>query len=178
MTNKKFYSKKISNILIISSSMKYFKKIEDSLKFLKKENDKSFYKVNRYLKIIFITDKVKFFNELFTKDRIWMTGYNIFNEKTYDFKYIASLFLHESHHITQYLSGHKNTGTKAEKMAYLIQRRFLKKIKYNDAVKWLDDQYKDKWWKLMNKDEKNKNYFRKLLSLYKNKKLKIRNVKI
>jgi len=173
----KFYRKRINNINIISPSKIYIKNIEMSLRMLKEWDKNNFNKINRYLKTIIIHPKNKNYNILIANKNAWVTGYGNFSDNDYDTPYMASLLIHETYHITQYFSGHKNYGKKAEFKAYKIQRKFLKKIKYDYAVNWLDKQYNEKWWKLLGSDKKNADDFCRLLNNYQNEKLDIQDLK-
>lgn len=160
----------------MSPSKNYFKKIHDSFELLKQYSKNNFDKVNKYLNVIIIHPKHKTYNQLIYKykEKNWIVGYNIFADESFDPLYIASLLIHETYHITQYLSGHKNYGEKAETAAYLQQRKFLKKVNYKTAVEWLDKHYKNKWWKSMDKMSQIKKEFNKLFSDYKQNKIKIK----
>lgn len=172
-----FFLKKINDINVVSSSKIYIKNIEMSLRILKEWDKNNFNKVNKYLKTILIHPKNKDYNLLIANKNAWITGYQNVLDNDYDASYMASLFIHETYHITQYFSGHKNYGKKAETEAYKIQRKFLKKIKYDYAVDWLDKQYKKKWWKSLGSDKKNADDFRHLLNNYQNGKLDIQELK-
>lgn len=172
-----FFQKKINDINVVSSSKIYIKNIERTLKMLKELDGYNFIKVNKYLKIILIHPKIKNCNFLSTKNKAWLTGYENFLNNDYDAPYMASLLIHEVYHIVQYLSGHKNYGEKAERAVYLQQKKFLKKIKYDYAVDWLDNQYKNKWWKSMDKDKKSSKKLHHLLDDYQNGKLILKKLK-
>lgn len=174
---KVFYLQKVDKITIISPSKIYIKNLGESLKALKNWDKDSFTRVNKCLKFIFISPNNKKYNHTLVDDKAWISGYDIF-EGDYDMPYIASLLIHESHHVAQYLSGHEYFGEKAETAAYKEQRKFLKKIKYDYAVQWLDKQYSNKWWKAMDKSVKGKTVADKLFSDFTGGKLAIKKLTV
>jgi hypothetical protein len=173
MSGKKFYFKKFKNILIIVPAPSYIKKLKDALVFLEKKDQKSFLKVKKTTKTIFIISEKGYYNETFVKEKMWLAQGSFIKDKSYPYQYLASLLLHEAHHIAQYLTGHKYAGSRAEYRAYFVQRKFLNKINYSNAVQWLDEQFNKKWWQTLDKNKKNINYSRKILRLYKNESLQI-----
>src|SRR3989344_9083483 len=127
---KQFYLKKVNSVQIVSCSKKSIENLEKSLNGLKFWDLKNFNTVDKFLTTILINPVNKDYNHTIGSKKIWIAGYGIFEDHDYDIPYIASLLVHEAHHITQYFSGHRNYGVKAEKAAYKKQKKFLKKIKY------------------------------------------------
>jgi hypothetical protein len=162
--NNIFYLKKIGDIKIISFSKEIIKNIKRALEALKYWDKIEFKRVNKNLKKIIVLPDVAVYNYLDIEKRAWVSGYELFEDKDCDVPYIASLLIHEAHHIAQSFSGNEYFGERAEKNAYLRQRSFLKKINYDYAVEWLDEQYKKEWWKEMDEDVVSKNKFKNLIS--------------
>lgn len=172
-----FYLKKINNIQIVSASKTYIKNLEKSLKGLKYWDANNFDKVIKNFDTILIHPKNKNYNHTIASKKLWISGYEAFENNDYDIPYITSLLIHEAHHVAQYFSGHKNYGEKAETSAYKKQRKFLKKIKYDYAVEWLDKQYENKWWEQMDADNKNKKKADDLIEDYEKGRLPIKRLK-
>ena len=171
--HKAFYLQKKFNIIIIAPKIKYIKKIEQALIFLKKEDKNSFRKVIKNLKIIFIVPVKGYKNMMFLKDKIWFSYSGFFEDKDVPYQYLASLLLHEAQHIVRYKRGNKPIGYYAEKEAYLAQRKFLLKIKYNNYVEWLDSEFKKRWWQTPSQEMKEIFVFDKFLKAYKENRLKL-----
>jgi hypothetical protein len=163
--NSTLYQAKIYNILLIVPKKKYITRLVKVLDFLKKESIKDFKMVCKNLKTIFITPYKGYFNSAFEKYGIWMSNYSILEPRNFDYKWLASGLLHEAVHIEQFKKKKRLNSHQREKEAYLVQREFLKKIKYKKAVNWLDKQLKVKWWKQF---EKNANMFNKFIKLLDN----------
>lgn len=147
MTKYKF----IRKIRVSSPHEPYFAKVELVFQLLKSLDPPSFKFCVKNLKGIKIVDKRGFYNKLDTKTSTWITHVGFFQPKFFNPKYLTSHLVHEAVHVMQDKEGKKNYGPKAEREAYLVQRKFLMKIKYAEGVKWLDEQYKSKWWENMPK---------------------------
>ena len=119
-------------------------KLVKAILFLKKTDQHAYNKIIKYLTAIFVVSDTGSYNETDTLRGIWMTEGGIIVDGSY--QYLSSLLLHEAHHIAQHRAGRPYTGAKAEKSAYKLQRRFLKRINYLEAVEWLDNMYGQKWW--------------------------------
>ena len=144
---KSLYAKNCKKVLILSYSKKHLRRVFIALNALNGWDHKEFQKVNKYLRIILVHPEFKSYNYVDVIKRAWVVGCGFFDIEDYDIPYMASLLIHESHHIAQHQTGHRSYGQKAEELALNRQKKFLKKIKYSFAVKWLDKKFKSSWWK-------------------------------
>ncbi len=160
-------------IRIIADKKRYLEKLERSILALQTWNLAEYKKARKYLTTIFIHPGIKEYNQTLVHEQTWLVGHSLFSQKDFDVPYVASLIIHEAHHIAQYRAGKQYFGARAEMMAYLRQRNFLKRIKYDYAVKWLDRRFKDKWWRVMDKQEKAKKKAESLWKSYKRGKLNV-----
>jgi hypothetical protein len=138
-------------VRIFAPQKRHIDKLHRALQYLREKDSGEFQKVTHNLNAIFIAPLQGDYNVLRVKDRAWLSCYQFLEKSDYPYQYIASLLLHEAVHIEQDKQGAKSTGYQAEKEAYLAQRRFLKKIKYENAVSWLDAQFNKKWWRALSK---------------------------
>lgn len=176
MTKNVFYKKTRYGITCISPYKKSLNKIFNAVEIIKKIDRFYFNQVCKCLPNIFIVKGKSHFNGYFIDDRIWFSMAGGINED--HLIYLASLLVHESQHMVQANKGKKYFGARAEKGAYLVQRKFLMKVQDKELsdwfVNWLDKQFVQKWW--VNYDKKigkGENIFEKTLKDYKNKKLKL-----
>jgi hypothetical protein len=140
-------------INLISSSKSQLKLLQKSVDFLF-ENNKEKLKINFRKKPIFtilVSKITPYYNEFFLKENIFVLGDGYFKKQFAYKEFLASLILHEMKHLEQFQNGKKFTGKIAETEGYKVQRNFLENIRYESAVKWLDNQYKKQWWKEMDK---------------------------
>ena len=176
----KFYQIDIKNIKICASQIKDINKIFDSLNFISQKDKKIWNRVKK-IKAIIVHPKIGYDNELFRPDYIWVCEQGTVREST--MAYLASLIVHESRHVEQYIKGVRNVDFRAEPSAYQDQIEFLEKYgeKYNaDYVKKL---YSEKFWKnnefLTKKGGKytSSQPLLKFLNKYKKKELNIKEIK-
>ena len=81
-------------------------------------------------------------------------------------------------------------GARAERGAYLVQRRFLSKVGKKFEVRWLDKEYKEQWWNTEKQDKKTgggydtesvtdyRKLFPAFIRMYKQGKLKIQEISL
>lgn len=149
--------KKYKNITIKADTEKEVNSLIKALRFVDK-NGKQYAKKLQTLELILVLqNNGDYENELLAEYSIW-----ICNSKTIlecSATYLASLLVHEARHLIQYdknmFPGYgkksqtkrsKNLEQKLEMDAYTAQRNFLKKLKLNREIEWLDKQFKEKWW--------------------------------
>lgn len=137
-------------------------KIRRALAFLRRTSERAFFKVTHLLVCIAIVPGRRGRNGVFTAERVWITERPGLR---YPSQYLASLLLHEAHHVAQARSGTLSDNDLAERNAYIVQRRYLQRIGYHNAVEWLNSQYKEQWWKRAADDGTYNRDFQKYLNL-------------
>ena len=143
--NKKYFARHYQGMLIVAINKKLLDLIIDALGLIKREDKCSFRKILRCLKIVFVPVTKGYLNGVYEKNRIWIVeGSTIQNNQV---SFIASSLIHESHHISQYLAGHKYKLPNSEISALKEQKKFLKKIDDQFSLNWLEKELKRKWWK-------------------------------
>jgi hypothetical protein len=162
----KIYSSIKDNIHILSKSKSTLSTVKKVLDGLYGWDRGAFEKVKRNIRTIYLTDSVQRYNTGIADKGAWITSDEEFRNDP-DIPYLASLFLHEAHHIAQYRAGKRYYGKRAEHNATNVQKKFLRKIGYMYAITWLDDQLKSEWWVHMDsetkKDDKIKKEFRRVM---------------
>jgi len=146
-----YYSKKIYNIEILASTKIEIDIIKKALLFIKTHAPQSFSRLKKLQAIIIYPNK-DYNNILFPKENIYICQQGTIIESS--MPYLASLLIHEAHHLLQYKKDQKHHGQKTEEEAYKAQRRFLKKYGTKAEVDWLDNLFKDEWW--IKRDKKTK----------------------
>ena len=174
---KSLYAKNCINVLVLSYSKRHLRRVFIALNALNGWDHKEFQKVNKYLRIILVHPEFKSYNYVDVIKRAWVVGCGFFDIEDYDIPYMASLLIHESHHIAQHQTGHRSYGQKAEGLALNRQKKFLKKIKYSFAVKWLDKKFKSSWWKALDRQKNNRIKAEKLLHKFLDDKLNVEYIK-
>jgi hypothetical protein len=117
-----------------------------TLRWLKRTDPRTFGKVTRRLKIITVVNRPGSYNETDVRKRQWILESGLLRTPADVPQYLASLLLHEAEHIAQFQSGKPYRGARAEVQAYRIQRRFLARFGEPYMVKWLDAQFRSRWW--------------------------------
>jgi len=178
--------KKYKNIIIKANTEKEIGNIIKALKLVERES-KPYGKKLQTLRIILVLQNNKDYdNELLAEYSIWICNKKTILESST--KYLASLLVHEARHLMQYdtkkFAGYgkkpdkrsKELDEQIETDAYKTQRNFLKKLKAEREVEWLDKQFNEKWW--VNKTKKGITYsfpldktFYNFLNDYKNSKI-------
>lgn len=138
----------IYGITVFAPSQRHLHKIRRALRALRVKDPNAFHKLARLLKTILISRRATYYNELFTRKQAWLAGHRLVGDRSFPPSYLASHLLHEACHIAQWMQGRQNVGPRAEREAYRIQRNFLKKIGYHQAVAWLDSEYRRQWWRI------------------------------
>lgn len=100
--------------------------------------------IRKNIKTILVFPGKDYYTEVFPQKKIWMCQPKTVRESSLE--YLASLVIHEAWHIVQHKRGVKNIGSRGERGAYLVQRRFLALAKDRQSLRWLDKAYKEKWW--------------------------------
>ncbi|MEW5805537.1 MAG: hypothetical protein AB1721_02345 [Patescibacteria group bacterium] len=139
-----FYKKTFLEIDFISPHKTHISKLIRSFKLIQVFDPLFFQKKIKLLKAVLVYPGNDYYSEVFSRQRIWICQPKTIRESK--LTYLASLGVHESWHIVQYLRGVKNIASLAERGAYLKQREFLVKAKDYSSVHWLDKVYKTKWW--------------------------------
>lgn len=178
-----YYKASIFDIEVVFHVKNHFKKIKKALNLIKEIDSILFKKVLKIRAILIFHDGDDDYSEI--KDCIWVNHYGTFREIT--ITYLASLMVHEAWHIFQRERGVKNIASRAERGAYLVQKRFLLAVGDKYSAKWLDRAYKEKWWLDKDKEHKTrqvednkkarKTAF-KFLKQYQQGKLKIKEIKV
>ena len=154
----------IEGITVITPPRVNMFRLKMALIFLKQNDYTAYRKFKRLVRTLFIITETGYQSAVFAKERIVMMEGSIFEDETFDFRYISSLLIHELHHIAQYLSGHPSGGDSAETHAYVKQRKYLKKINYLHAINWLDLCYQSNWWHEFYDDPNGANRFQTFLN--------------
>lgn len=158
------------NILIIAPDTRVVKIVMEALALIERSDDRDWAAVGRCLKAIFIPTLNGYKNGVYEQDRVWIAqGSLILNNPV---TYTASLIIHESYHIAQYLSGHKYELPKSELSALKRQKAFLEKIKDSHSLKWINENLPEKWWEGTINNEKTVNTLDKWLEVYRSIKSK------
>jgi hypothetical protein len=172
---KNFLATCIRSLIIIAPDKVLLKKIRDALLLIKKTDIKEYKNLFSRLKIIFITNKNGYSNEFFMPEKIWFANKSMVEKN--DLNWLASLLIHEAFHATQFKKGKYVLPLhKLEKPALNLQKEFLLKLGDKTAKKDIKIIAKQKHWIELNKDKRSYAYFRNLLDLYENKKIKLRSI--
>ena len=184
-TSNRFYKIEPFGIPTISKSKGHLRKIKKSLVLIQNTDILLFRKVLR-LRLILVFPGDSYYGVVFPGQRIYIDQPKAIRDSSIPF--LASSIIHEAWHIDQHERGMRDFSGKAERGAYLVQRRFLTKTGSKREVKWLDREYGLKWWQPEDTAEKkqsgydnvstNKSVseFRKLFKQYKQGKLKIEEI--
>jgi hypothetical protein len=143
---------KYCGITILSSKKRHADALRRTLRYLRRIEPPTFRRVARHLKTIIIVPRRGYSNETFVRQKLWITESSILNDLTSVPRYLSSLLLHEAHHIAQFRASKPYRGAAAEREAYRVQRTFLKRIGEENAVQWLDAQYRSQWWRTMDRN--------------------------
>lgn len=174
-----FYIKKFKKGIIVAPAKIHIKKLTDALYFFSYHDPKMFRKFRSMKAILVYPGKGSEREYGFHgDDKIWVCHSRLVRKSSVS--YLASTLVHETWHLIQYDRGSKNYGDRAEKGAYKKQREFLVKVGNKEAAKWLDSEFKEKWWLYKMEDDKETLYFpsleplKKFIEDYKKGKLKIK----
>ena len=175
---KDFLSIHIETLTVIAPDEVALRKIEDALRLIKKTDAVLYQKIFERLQMIFVTNKMGGTNEFFMPEKIWFANKSVILKN--DLPWLASLIVHESFHATQFKNGNYilPLGEELEKPAIAHQERFLKKIEGKSGSSALKSAYERKYWEAAYEDTSSFTYFRNLLDLLNDKKLKIVVVKM
>lgn len=156
----------IHTITIYSPSVTNLFRIRLALDTLRYKSYKDYLKVIRSIRSIFVISVDGYANAIYPEHRLWVIEGSLLEDSTYDSYYLASLLLHEAHHVTQYLKRTPLTNQGLETGAYRVQLRFLKHIGDTQSLEWLKKQYQQKWWEAFYTNDKVLKKFEKHLRLY------------
>lgn len=170
---KNFRSIKIKTLTVIATEEAFLRKVALALRLIKKIDPAEYKKIFGRLRMIFITNKTGGTNEFFMPEKIWFANKSVVTKN--DLPWLASLIIHESFHATQFKKGSYILpfGEQLEKPAIALQERFLKKIEGSQGSDSLHLVCKGKYWETMIEDALSFAYFRNLLNLLNDKKIKI-----
>lgn len=179
--SRTFYLKKFKRGVIVAPAKVHIKKLTEALRFFSYYDPETFRKF-RSMKAILVYPGGGYESDfgLHGKERIWVCGTKSVTGSPVG--YLASVLVHETWHLVQYNRGTKNYGARAERGAYLKQRRFLLKVGDKESVRWLDTVFKKKWWVHKTPDGKKTLHFpvskplRKFVDDYKTGKLKTKKI--
>lgn len=141
---KQYQRKKICGICIMAQTPKELRCVEIAIKFVAKKEKKLLIQLKKIDAILVYAKKRGYDNLLFAKERIYVCQTRTVLDSTKE--YLASLFLHEARHLSQFEKKKLWQGNKAEEGAYRFQRRFLEKYSTPEEIQWLDEAYRGKWW--------------------------------
>lgn len=166
-----FLTLKIKSLLVVAPEKPLLNKIEDAFKLIQKTDKKEYKNLFKRLDVIFITNKNGYTNEFFMPEKIWFANKSVVRKN--DLNWLASLIIHECFHSTQFKNGKYILPLdKLEKPALNLQEKFLAKLDGGKSKKDIKSVIEKKYWREMDDDKKSFSYFRNLLNLLKNKKLK------
>ncbi len=136
----------------ITGSKNHAEKVMQAILFLQKNHPKEFAFISgKIRKITIIDDAKRSDNEVNPVTR----NYTMHSGLLYGYpqvrEHIASLLIHESHHISQHRKGVKNIDSRAERSAYARQLAFLTKIKSKDLCRHVKNDFDSKYVKNSNK---------------------------
>jgi hypothetical protein len=117
-----YLSSVVNHLIIESPSRAYVRKLDEALLYLSGQAFLARSKLPTLKKII-IQKKPGYRNQLFPYKRIWVSESSVINKNSV--VYLASLLLHEIHHLMQYDRGVRNIQGRAERGAYHAQYKFL-----------------------------------------------------
>lgn len=161
----------MNNLEIIAPEKSLLEKTLAALSLIKKTDSKEYKRLFSRLKVIFITNKYGYANEFFMPEKIWFANKSVILKN--DVGWLASLVVHEAFHATQFKNGkYVLPLDKLEKPALELQAKFLVKLEGKKSKKDIEQVSEEKYWNKISEDKKSFAYFRNLLDLYENKKLK------
>lgn len=145
MAQRRFYTKKVLGVAIISVTREEIAALENVLWFIRRRDPIRFRKVAQ-LHAVLVYPRRGYENAIYMDDDpyIWVCESGTVLESSS--AYLAGLLIHEAVHLAQWRRGIRRHSAHWEQEAYLAQRRFLKKIGANDEVVWLDQQFRERWW--------------------------------
>src|SRR5437660_1132376 len=120
-------TQKIFGIAVYAPEARHIGTLRRALTYLKHHTPSAFREVTRRLRAIVVIPRRGYYNETFVREKLWATESSLLTGK---FQYLASLLIHEAHHIAQFEAGKPYRGNAAEKEAYHKQRAFLRRIGY------------------------------------------------
>jgi len=178
---KDFFATKVKSMLIIAPEKHLIKKIEDALNLIKKvdpdEYKNSFFRID----VIFVTNINGAGGGIFPTKKSWLTTKSAMNR--HDLNWLASLIIHEACHSAQFKDGKLILSWQKEKErereAVESQIKFLRKLGDDWRANWLQQYFdgeckrEDPWWVRGSKDRVQNTYFRNLLKLLAENKLKL-----
>lgn len=151
ISKKSFFRAVVFDIDVVSKNKEDIEKIRQAIHLIKKIDPRLFSKVLR-LKAILIYPGKNEYGAVYEKERIFIDQPKSINISSIQF--LASSIIHEAWHIDQYFHGTRKFDGRAERGAYIAQRKFLKKTGTRFELNWLDRQYKSQWWKPESTEEK------------------------
>lgn len=173
---KDFLYLKIKSLIIISPTKLFLKKINDALGLIQKTDLREYRNIFSRLNVVFVTNKNGYTNEFFMPEKIWFTNKSLI--KNNDTNWLSSLIIHEAFHSTQFKNGKyiSPLGGKLEKPAIELQKKFLEKLEGKKMRKEMKYLIQKGYWEKIEDDKKSFSYFRNLLDLSQNKKLKLKEI--
>lgn len=134
------YQQRLDGITIAGPSKEDIETVSSALSCLRTASPEAHKRVARHLALVLIVPDIDQYNELLVEQGAWIAGQELVQLQKHDPAYLASLLVHEEKHIAQFREGRSFRGDAAEREAYAAQRSFLKEIRYDEAVRWLDEQ--------------------------------------
>ncbi len=139
-----WYKKTYRATDIISRNQNIITKLQRAFVYIERLNELGF-DFAQDIRCVLVYPGNDYYTEMFAPDRIWVVQPKTVRES--GLNYLTSLLIHEAWHIVQWRKGVHNVGSRAERGAYLKQRKFLAAIHDSSSIRWLDKAYKEKWWK-------------------------------
>lgn len=148
----------IKGVPVVAKERRDVERIRAAFSILQKRDHSAFRRVKNHLKMIYIASGRVYANGVYERDGVWFAAAPFL--RTCPPLYLASLLVHEMHHIAEYRAGQCYRRDRSERSAYLAQRRFLITSGGQQYIRWLDEQYERRWWERTGRDSR----FTKLLA--------------
>ena len=182
-----FFGSVVYGVRIVAPQKALIQKLAYAFHLIHETDQNAFKKVLK-IKHILIYPGNDYYGAAYERQRIFIDQPKSIRDSST--AYLASSIIHEAWHIDQYLRGIVEYGARAERGAYLVQRKFLSKTGKKFEVRWLDKEYKGQWWNTEKQDKKtgggydtgSVTNYRKLffafIRMYKHGKLKIKEISL
>lgn len=133
----------LSKIHIYAFRKKHITSIVCALLYIQKYDLRTFKKALS-LKYILVHPKYAYDNEFFYSKKAWVCQAGTVQESSVS--YLASLIVHEVHHLSQFTKGVRNISYRAEPGAYCAQIAFLRKTKQKKEADYVYKLFRKKFW--------------------------------
>lgn len=173
--NVTFLSQKVDSVTVIGPTKRIIAKVRRGLHLISLIDPREYRNVNTRMKTVFITRKVGFTNEFFMPERVWFANTSLIEKN--DVVWVASLIVHEAFHATQFKqSRYILPLTALEAPALKLQERFLQRAGDRSGAAATEKAHRQRYWTPMRKDKTSAAYFRHLLTLFAQGRLRIKKI--